>query len=496
MSSDSPVARLREPLFSALRQMTGEPFSDWSLRLRLSVCFTLFLACAWVLIALFSWHENRKYINRFFDTQQMIFAKTLLAMEPGGQMAGFPPGIPKDGEILRGVLREARGSQDKNALGFAVFDGSGRRLLDDGERGRLFAFEGRTEGFVDAALERHPEPWRLVWLKSRDGTRVVAVGQELKYRDRMTMDMLNKQLLPWLLLLPVPLAGLFWLLNRELAPVRKATASLEARSPSDIRPLNAKEVPPEVRPLLRAMNSLFARMAAMLERERAFVADAAHELRTPLAGLRVQAEVFALTGSAEERDRAAGNMLGSIDRCGRLVEQLLTLSQLERIAGERKEGAAVRFARDAPLNWETLLREAVDAALPSAGRKNVSICMTAEVYPDNMRGNEHLIEIMLRNILDNAVKYCMDDGNIHISLDRRGLVVENDGKGVEPQYLPRIGERFFRPPGQEQGGCGLGFSIIRNIAEIHGFSVLLDNRYSMRDNRPDGFRVSVLFCRE
>ena len=99
MSSDSPVARLREPLFSALRQMTGEPFSDWSLRLRLSVCFTLFLACAWVLIALFSWHENRKYINRFFDTQQMIFAKTLLAMEPGGQMAGFPPGIPKDGEI-------------------------------------------------------------------------------------------------------------------------------------------------------------------------------------------------------------------------------------------------------------------------------------------------------------------------------------------------------------------------------------------------------------
>ena len=451
MSSDSPVARLREPLFSALRQMTGEPFSDWSLRLRLSVCFTLFLACAWVLIALFSWHENRKYINRFFDTQQMIFAKTLLAMEPGGQMAGFPPGIPK---------------------------------------------EGGTEGFVDAALERHPEPWRLVWLKSRDGTRVVAVGQELKYRDRMTMDMLNKQLLPWLLLLPVPLAGLFWLLNRELAPVRKATASLEARSPSDIRPLNAKEVPPEVRPLLRAMNSLFARMAAMLERERAFVADAAHELRTPLAGLRVQAEVFALTGSAEERDRAAGNMLGSIDRCGRLVEQLLTLSQLERIAGERKEGASVRFARDAPLNWETLLREAVDAALPSAGRKNVSICMTAEVYPDNMRGNEHLIEIMLRNILDNAVKYCMDDGNIHISLDRRGLVVENDGKGVEPQYLPRIGERFFRPPGQEQGGCGLGFSIIRNIAEIHGFSVLLDNRYSMRDNRPDGFRVSVLFCGE
>ena len=84
-------------------------------------------------------------------------------------MAGFPPCIPKDGEILRGVLREARGNQDKNALGFAVFDGSGRRLLDDGERGRLFTFEGRTEGFVDAALERHPEPWRLVWLKSRDG---------------------------------------------------------------------------------------------------------------------------------------------------------------------------------------------------------------------------------------------------------------------------------------------------------------------------------------
>ena len=127
MSSDSPVARLREPLFSALRQMTGEPFSDWSLRLRLSVCFTLFLACAWVLIALFSWHENRKYINRFFDTQQMIFAKTLLAMEPGGQMAGFPPGIPKDGEILRGVLREARGNRTRmpSALRYSTVPAAG-----------------------------------------------------------------------------------------------------------------------------------------------------------------------------------------------------------------------------------------------------------------------------------------------------------------------------------------------------------------------------------
>lgn len=485
-------SRLRKTWSTAWKQLTGSPFSDWSLRLRLSVCFTLFLICVWLLIALFSWYENRKYIDKFFDTQQLVFAKTLLTADLGSMV----PRLPRNGEVLPGVSREARGEQDKNSLGFAVFDASGNRLLDDGEKGKHFVYDGRTEGFVDVMIEPRPKLWRLVWLTSQDASRVVAVGQEVNYRNRMALDMLNKQFLPWLLLLPIPLIGLFWLLNRELAPLRKTTASLQQRSPLDTRPLETREVPLEVRPLICALNSLFSRMAAMLERERGFVADAAHELRTPLTGLRVQAELLALAETPEERKRAVSHILASIDRCARMVEQLLTLSRVDQLDGNGEEGSPVFPRKLRPLDWNTLIDEAVDSLAPAASARHIRLCRTATDFPSGIKGDDWLISVLLRNILDNAVKYCPENGTVHILLNRHEFRVENDGRGIDPECLPHIGERFFRPPGQKEQGCGLGFSIIMKIATLHGFRVRFANRYPEGGNSPDGFTVSVLFPEE
>ena len=467
-----------------------ESAGGWSLRFRLSIFFTLFLLAAWLLAAVFSWRENREYIDEFFDTQQTVFAKTLLTAD----VNSLRPRLPKTKDVLKGVDKEARGSQDKNALGFAVFDAAGGLLLDDGEKGKHFEYDGWTRGFVDRPLEKGKQPWRLVWLISPDGDRIVAVGQELQYRDRMTMHMLKKQLTPWLLLLPVLLGGLFWMLSRELSPIREVAGKLEARSARDTGPLEIRRIPSEIRPLLQALNALFARVAAMLARERTFVADAAHELRTPLAGLRVQTEVIALSGGDPgERERAVENMLVSIDRCARLMEQLLTLSRLERLpdAGfAAGEGEPPGYGMP---DWPLLLEEAVDACRSKAAGKNISLQCTIRAFPEDAAGHTLLIGLLLRNLVDNAVRYSPENGSVRVILDRHALTMENSGPGVAPEHLSRLGERFFRPPGQEETGSGLGLSIAHRIAGLHDFRLELYNKASSDGGHPDGFVASIVF---
>lgn len=463
---------------------------NWSLRLRLSIFFTLFLLCVWLLTAVFSWRENREYIDEFFDTQQMVFAKTLLTAD----LSSLGPRLPKTKDIFRGVDKEARGSQDKNALGFAVFDSAGNLLLDDGEKGKHFEYDGWTRGFADWSIERGRKPWRLVWLVSPDGSRIVGVGQELKYRDKMAMDMLKKQIAPWLLLFPVLLGGLFWMLSRELSPIKEVADKLEARSARDTGLLEIRRIPSEVRPLLNALNALFARVAVMMARERSFVADAAHELRTPLTGLRVQTEVIALSGDDPgERERAIENMLVSIDRCGRLMDQLLALSRLERLS-DAEFGADEENAADSGiLDWPVLLGNSMDEFRSKAQEKNITLQCSVRVPPERVAGRILLINLLLRNLMDNAVRYSPENGNVCITLDRHALTIENLCQGITPEYLSRLGERFFRPPGQEEAGSGLGLSIVRRIAELHDFRLELNNRAPSGSETQSGFVVSLLF---
>ena len=467
-----------------------ESASNWSLRFRLSLFFTLLLLSVWTLTAIFSWHENREYIDEFFDTQQMVFAKTLLTAD----LSSLSPRLPKNKDVFKGIDKEARGSQDKHALGFAVFDGVGNLLLDDGEKGKHFEYDGWTRGFANWHIQKGKKPWRLVWLISPDGGRIVGVGQELKYRDKMTMDMLKKQIVPWFLLLPVLLGGLFWMLSRELSPIREVADNLEARSARDTRPLEIRRIPAEVRPLLNALNALFARVGSMLARERSFVADAAHELRTPLTGLRVQTEVIALSDDDPvERERAIENMLVSIDRCGRLVDQLLTLSRLERPSDAEFNSDEGKTKNGSILDWPALLGESMDEFRSKAEEKNIMLQCSVGISPESTVGHALLINLLLRNLMDNAVRYSPKNGSVRIILDRYALTIENNGRSITPEYLSRLGERFFRPPGQEEAGSGLGLSIARRIAEVHGFRLELHNGALSADEPPSMFVVSVLF---
>ena len=461
-------------LSSLRRKIDLPPMALWSLRLRFSLFFSLLLITAWLAAALLAWKECRDYIDEFFDTQQMLFAKRLATADFGSMTDRLPS--------TRVALQENAGAQrgrfEDDALGFAVFTADGKTVLTDGEKGDDFIFAKHSRGFVNTTVYGSKDPWRMVWLASADGRFLVAVGQEEDYRDDMALDMLMEQLFPWAMLLPVLLLGMFWMLSRELAPLREIAENLEARSPEDIGSLETKAVPSEVRPMVTALNSLFTRIGDMLARERAFISDAAHELRTPLTALRVQTEVARMAvDDHEARQHALGNLLRGIDRSTQLVEQLLTLSRLESLREPHSEipGRSNEIISGI-LDWPSLLDEVILAHAPRAEKKGITLECTVAGTPKQTRGNPTLIMLLLRNLLDNAVKYTPDGGNIAVVLNDASVVIENSGPGVPDSFIPKLGERFSRPPGQKEPGSGLGLSIAKRAAALSGMRITLRNR--------------------
>lgn len=437
-----------------------------SLRLRLILIFSLLALLTWSTASVVAWVMSRNTINEVFDTQQMLFAKRLATANLGDLLADESArSLPKTKKL---VHHGKRGEQDDDALAFAIFDRQGKMLLNDGENGADFLFDGEREGFTDGERKGDDDSWRLVWLTSPDGRYRIVVGQEWDYRRDMALGMVTGQLVPWLATLPVLMLLIALMVGRELRPLRAVAAGLRRRAPDDATPLDARQVPTEVRPLVDALNALFARINALLVRERRFTSDAAHELRSPLAALRVQTEVVQLAGDdAPMREHALDNLTVGIDRATRLVDQLLTLSRLDSLSD---------LAELTPIDWNDLVTMTLAEQDRQAHAAGVTLRYEHRGTPPPRQGETLLLSLLLRNLLDNAVRYTPQGGVVTVTLSERSLTVEDDGPGVTAEHLARLGERFYRPPGQEQTGSGLGLSIVQRIAGLHGLQISFANR--------------------
>lgn len=437
-----------------------------NLRLRLILIFSLLALLTWSTASVVAWVMSRNTINEVFDTQQMLFAKRLATANLGDLLADESArSLPKTKKL---VHHGKRGEQDDDALAFAIFDRQGKMLLNDGENGADFLFDGEREGFTDGERKGDDDSWRLVWLTSPDGRYRIVVGQEWDYRRDMALGMVTGQLVPWLATLPVLMLLIALMVGRELRPLRAVAAGLRRRAPDDATPLDARQVPTEVRPLVDALNALFARINALLVRERRFTSDAAHELRSPLAALRVQTEVVQLAGDdAPMREHALDNLTVGIDRATRLVDQLLTLSRLDSLSD---------LAELTPIDWNDLVTMTLAEQDRQAHAAGVTLRYEHRGTPPPRQGETLLLSLLLRNLLDNAVRYTPQGGVVTVTLSERSLTVEDDGPGVTAEHLARLGERFYRPPGQEQTGSGLGLSIVQRIAGLHGLQISFANR--------------------
>ncbi|AFR05658.1 two-component sensor histidine kinase [Pectobacterium carotovorum subsp. carotovorum] len=434
-----------------------------SLRLRLIAGFTLLTLICWGVASLLSWYQTRHNINELFDTQQMLFAKHLATMNPD-ELRIQSVSLPK----TKSLVHENQGKQEDDALAFAIFTRDGKMVLNDGDNGKDFIFNYTRNGFTDGRLRDDNDVWRIVWLTTADNRYVIAVGQEWEYRQDMTLDIVKTNLMPWLFALPIMLVLLFWLVTRELSPLKRITAELQQRSPDESTPLATQHIPQEVRPLVNALNHLFSRISDMLVRERRFTSDAAHELRSPLAALKVQTEVAQLAHDDEAmRHHALVNLDKGIDRATRLVDQLLTLSRLD--AESSPEGMQ-------PVQFNELLQQAVIAHYHTAQTAGIELTLDLPDTPVIRQGHPLLLTLLVRNLLDNAIRYSHEGGTVSLTLTERGFQVADNGPGISEEALARIGERFYRPPGQEKSGSGLGISIVNNIAKLHHMRVTFTNQ--------------------
>ncbi len=442
-----------------------------SLRARLIAGFILLTVIAWLGASLAAWYQTSRTLDKLFDTQQMLFAKRLSTLDL--RVIRDDPQLPR----TKKMMPHHRGKQDDDTLAFAIFSADGQMRLNDGDNGKDLRFDYRRDGFTDGYLNGDDDPWRLVWLTTPDGRYRIVVGQEKEYREDMALSIVTSQLVPWLIALPLMLLLLVWLVSRALSPLHKLADQLRQRSPDDASSLQLARPPQEIKPLLASLNQLFSRTGELMLRERRFTSDAAHELRSPLAALKVQAEVAQLAGNdTPVRDHALTNLTTGIDRATRLVDQLLTLSRLDSLAGlEDIENVSLA----------ALLQGAVMEAYHQAQREGVDIRLELANDPVSLRGQPLLLNVMVRNMLDNAVRYSPSGSVVNVVLNGREICITDNGPGVSPEFLPTLGERFFRPPGQEKTGSGLGLSIVTRIATLHGMKTHFSNMES------GGFRVSI-----
>jgi signal transduction histidine kinase len=260
---------------------------------------------------------------------------------------------------------------------------------------------------------------------------------------------------------------------QPLAAVALEIASRDSDHLVELRPARAPE---EVRPLVEAINSLFTRVEQTLESERRFTADAAHELRTPLAALTAQAQVAMQARSAAEREHAMAQLATSLRRATRLVDQILTLARLD--PEDRPPTGRVDLGG---LAEEVCARHGALAL-----EKDIALELNAE--PVTVPGDSDMLRILLRNLVDNAIRYTPVGGQVTVAVTREGLSVTDSGPGIPVEERARVFNRFHRLAGQDIEGSGLGLSIVARIAERHGAAISLD---SGADGR--GLKISVRF---
>lgn len=311
--------------------------------------------------------------------------------------------------------------------------------------------------------------WRLFATRGTDFDAQVYVAERIEARSALQLALLRGLLLPLGLVLPAVALVAWAAVRAGLRPLRRLGTLLAARPASALGPVQFPEGPPptEMAPLLTSLNQLFERIGHLLEAERRFTADAAHELRTPIAAIRAQAEVALGASGDEERRHALQGTLQGCDRASRLVQQMLMLARLD----------ATGLANPARVDLSVLVRQVAADLAPLALAKVQTLSLEGADVGCPVQGDADLLALLLRNLLDNAIRYSPRGAVIVLSLQGpqggRGalLALEDGGPGLEPAQLARLGERFFRVAGQDLPGSGLGWSIVRRIAEAHGASL-------------------------
>jgi two-component system OmpR family sensor kinase len=410
----------------------------------------------------------RIYLQTLDEADQLFdyHLKSLAASLPNEAFGRAPPARPDLSDV------------DQGDFVVQIWDRSGIQLYFSHPSSHL---PDRAElGYSTVVTERGP--WR-VYSMLADGT-VVQVAQPMSVRRTLAAGMALRAVFPLLLLLPV-LGGLIWLtVGHGLRPLRKLTSAVGRRTAQSLDPLPDDGLPVEIRPLVSALNDLLARLGRSLDSQKAFVADAAHELRTPLAALHLQLQLAERAKTDEARRSAFDDLRRGLARASQAVNQLLTLARAEQGGGERAFAA---------VSLVDVAREAVAAHDPLAVQKGIDLGVSHEDAV-TIAGDFEALRVLAGNLVENAIRYTPRGGTVDVAVrDESGeavLEVVDTGPGIPESHRERVFDRFYRMEGSEGPGSGLGLAIVKSVADRHGASVTLGDRADGA-----GLRVLVRFPR-
>ncbi|WP_428606078.1 ATP-binding protein [Sedimenticola sp.] len=338
------------------------------------------------------------------------------------------------------------------------------------------------EGFSDYTF--NGKKWRVFTLKDDQTGLIIHTAQKLEAREELVSYLIKDTLAVIMFILP--LLGLFiWLgISRSLKPLKQLVNEAAGMDPHSLRPFNTDDAPAEVSPLINALNQLLERLNRTIENERRFTADAAHELRTPLAGLKVQLQVALRAVDDQQKAKAMNKALEGIDRTTHLVNQLLTLAR-----ADRESASTLSFVS---VDLVGLARDVIASLQEEADKRQISLSLDSGQPHYRVNGETTMLQIMLRNLLENAIKYAPTPGQAGIRLSgeagRVRLDIWDSGSGIAKHTLELMFQRFRRGEQTDANGSGLGLSIVKRIAEIHEAEIEVNHT-----TNGSGFRVSLLF---
>jgi two-component system OmpR family sensor kinase/two-component system sensor histidine kinase QseC len=319
-------------------------------------------------------------------------------------------------------------------------------------------------GYADLSLRG--EPWRAYGLQTADG--VIQIAQPLRVREELARAAAERVVIPLILLLPIMIAAVAWIVSRGLLPLRYVTAEVQRRDVRSLRPLSHANMPREIEPLVGELNRLLARLQKAFDTQRAFISDAAHELRSPLTALRLQLQLLDRAPDEPARAEARARLGAAVERAIHLVEQLLALarSDPQETAGE--------FAT---LDLSTAAAQGITDTHELAVTRNIDLSLDAAPQV-LVRGDSEALRTLVRNLVDNAVRYTPPHGSVQVrcrsSAQGALLEVTDSGPGIAAADRERVFDRFYRRAAAQESGTGLGLAIVKAIAERHRAHILLD----------------------
>lgn len=367
---------------------------------------------------------------------------------------------------------------------FQVWNQHGKLLLHSAGKNILNSKSG-TLGFSDKVINH--EKWRIFATYNSQAKYQTVIGE--KYNTRLE---LGKRIATdefFILILIFPIAGVFiWIIvGKGLKSLDIVAKEISNRETNSYEPLNTKNIPNEIKPVIDELNQLLQRLKSGFERETRFAADAAHELKTPLAALKAQAQVALNTNNIEDKNTALSKVVAAADRTTRIVQQLLILSKLSPETNYNTKWQKI--------DLNNICKEILTFLAPIAIENKVELELLCAKEIPLFLGNSITIGILIKNLVENAINYCGKNGRVTVKTYQQTkyviLEVQDNGPGIPKEIQTRVFERFFRGLGNKKPGSGLGLAIVEEIAKMHNADIKLSTPL-----QGSGLSISVLFCSE